>query len=100
MNQLTFIDFFAGIGGFRRGLELAGMTCIGYCEKDKFAVRSYQAMYDTEGEWYSDDITKLKPNDIPKADIWTAGSPCQNVSIAGKRAGLRAERSGLFFYTR
>lgn len=48
MNQLTFIDFFAGIGGFRRGLELAGMTCIGYCEKDKFAVRSYQAMYDTE----------------------------------------------------
>ena len=97
MNQLTFIDFFAGIGGFRRGLERAGMTCIGYCEKDKFAVRSYQAMYDTEGEWYSDDITKLKPNDIPKADIWTAGSPCQNVSIAGKRAGLRAERSGLFF---
>ncbi|HFX4130049.1 TPA: DNA (cytosine-5-)-methyltransferase [Streptococcus pyogenes] len=97
MNQLTFIDFFAGIGGFRRGLELAGMTCIGYCEKDKFAVRSYQAMYDTEGEWCSDDITKLKPNDIPKADIWTAGSPCQNVSIAGKRAGLRAERSGLFF---
>ena len=97
MTKLTFIDFFAGIGGFRRGLELAGMTCIGYCEKDKFAVKSYQAMYDTEGEWFRDDITKLKADDIPKADIWTAGSPCQNVSIAGKRAGLRAERSGLFF---
>ena len=97
MTQLTFIDFFAGIGGFRRGLELAGMICIGYCEKDKFAVKSYQAMYDTEGEWFRDDITTLKAADIPKADIWTAGSPCQNVSIAGKRAGLRAERSGLFF---
>lgn len=97
MTKLTFIDFFAGIGGFRRGLELAGMTCIGYCEKDKFAVKSYQAMYDTEGEWFRDDITTLKATDIPKADIWTAGSPCQNVSIAGKRAGLRAERSGLFF---
>ncbi|CYV75313.1 DNA (cytosine-5-)-methyltransferase [Streptococcus suis] len=97
MSQLTFIDFFAGIGGFRSGLDLAGMTCIGYCEKDKFAVRSYQAMYDTEGEWYSDDITKLKPDDIPKADLWCAGSPCQNVSIAGKRAGLYGERSGLFF---
>ena len=97
MTQLTFIDFFAGIGGFRRGLELAGMTCIGYCEKDKFAVKSYQAMYDAEGEWFRDDITTLKATDIPKADIWTAGSPCQNVSIAGKRAGLRAERSGLFF---
>lgn len=94
---LTFIDFFAGIGGFRRGLELAGMTCIGYCEKDKFAQRSYQAMYETKGEWFSDDITKLQPTDIPKADIWTAGSPCQNLSIAGKRAGLRGERSGLFF---
>jgi DNA (cytosine-5)-methyltransferase 1 len=35
-------------------------------------------MYDTEGEWYSDDITELKSADIPKADVWTAGSPCQN----------------------
>ncbi|HGD4097633.1 TPA: DNA cytosine methyltransferase, partial [Streptococcus agalactiae] len=47
---LTFLDFFAGVGGFRRGLELAGMTCLGYCEKDKFARKSYEAMYDTEGE--------------------------------------------------
>ena len=58
-RQLTFIDFFSGIGGFRRGLELAGMKCVGFCENDKFAVRSYRAMYDTEGEWYGGDITKL-----------------------------------------
>lgn len=94
---LTFLDFFAGVGGFRRGLELAGMTCLGYCEKDKFARKSYEAMYDTEGEWFHDDITSIDPTRLPKADLWTAGSPCQNVSIAGKRAGLYGERSGLFF---
>ena len=95
--SLTFIDFFAGVGGFRKGLELAGMTCLGYCEKDKFARKSYEAMYDTKGEWFSDDITSIEPARLPKADLWTAGSPCQNVSIAGKRAGLYGERSGLFF---
>lgn len=77
VKQLTFIDFFAGIGGFRRGFELAGMKCVGFCEKDKFAVRSYRAMFDTEGEWHGDDILKLRADDIPQADIWTAGSPCQ-----------------------
>ena len=96
-RQLTFIDFFSGIGGFRRGLELAGMKCVGFCENDKFAVRSYRAMYDTEGEWYGGDITKLRADDIPQADIWTAGSPCQNLSVAGGRSGLHGERSGLFF---
>lgn len=95
--SLTFIDFFAGVGGFRRGLELAGMTCVGYCEIDKFARKSYEAMYDTKGEWFHDDITTIDPIQLPKADLWTAGSPCQNVSIAGRRAGLHAERSGLFF---
>ena len=96
-EQLTFIDFFAGVGGFRLGLELAGMKCVGFCENDKFAVRSYRAMYDTEGEWYGGDITKLRADHIPQADIWTAGSPCQNVSVAGGRSGLHGDRSGLFF---
>lgn len=94
---LTFLDFFSGVGGFRHGLELAGMKCIGFCEKDKFARRSYEAMYDTKGEWFHDDITTIDPLRLPKADLWCAGSPCQNVSIAGKRAGLYGERSGLFF---
>ena len=94
---LTFLDFFSGVGGFRHGLELAGMKCIGFCEKDKFARKSYEAMYDTKGEWFHDDITTIDPTRLPKADLWCAGSPCQNVSIAGKRAGLYGERSGLFF---
>ena len=94
---LTFLDFFSGVGGFRHGLELAGMKCVGFCEKDKFARKSYEAMYDTKGEWFHDDITTINPTRLPKADLWCAGSPCQNVSIAGKRAGLYGERSGLFF---
>ena len=94
---LTFLDFFSGVGGFRHGLELAGMKCIGFCEKDKFARKSYEAMYETKGEWFHDDITTIDPTRLPKADLWCAGSPCQNVSIAGKRAGLYGERSGLFF---
>lgn len=94
---LTFLDFFSGVGGFRHGLELAGMKCIGFCEKDKFARKSYEEMYDTKGEWFHDDITTIDPTRLPKADLWCAGSPCQNVSIAGKRSGLYGERSGLFF---
>ncbi|WP_286172971.1 DNA (cytosine-5-)-methyltransferase [Caproiciproducens sp. MSJ-32] len=94
---MTFLDFFAGIGGFRLGLELAGHKCIGFCEKDKFAVKSYRAMFDKEGEWYADDVTKLKSEDIPYADIWCFGFPCQDISVAGKQRGLSGERSGLYF---
>jgi DNA (cytosine-5)-methyltransferase 1 len=94
---MTFIDFFAGIGGLRLGFELAGHKCIGYCEKDKYAVKSYHAMYNMEDEWYAEDITKLESEQIPYSDIWTAGFPCQNISVAGKQEGLRGNRSGLYF---
>ncbi|WP_341473400.1 DNA (cytosine-5-)-methyltransferase [Clostridium tyrobutyricum] len=94
---MTFLDFCAGIGGFRLGLELAGYKCIGFCEKDKFAVKSYRAMFDTEGEWYADDVTKLRPEEIPRADIWCFGFPCQDISVAGKQRGIRGKRSGIYF---
>lgn len=60
MSELTFIDLFAGIGGMRLGHEQAGMKCVGYCEFDKFAIKSYRAIHDTEGEWYGSDITKIR----------------------------------------
>ncbi len=94
---MEFIDFFSGIGGFRLGLELAGHKCIGYCEKDKFAVKSYRAMFNTEGEWYRDDITTIKSEEIPYADIWCFGFPCSDIAICGKQRGIRGERSGLYF---
>ena len=94
---MNFIDFCSGIGGFRLGLELAGYKCMGFCEKDKFAVKSYRAMFDTEGEWYADDVTKLKSEEVPYADIWCFGFPCQDISVAGKQRGLSGERSGIYF---
>lgn len=95
---MKFIDFFAGIGGFHSGLEKAGMECIGWCEFDKFAQKSYRAMYNTERLWFADDVRKVRGWDIPKADLWTFGFPCQDVSIAGKQKGIkRGTRSGLFY---
>lgn len=47
---MKFLDLFAGIGGFRMGLESQGHECIGFCEIDKFARKSYKAIYKTEGE--------------------------------------------------
>lgn len=94
---MTFIDFFAGVGGFRRGLELAGHKCLGFCEYDKYAVQSYRAIHDTEGEWYAKDIRTVRAADIPRADIWCAGFPCQDISVAGKQLGFRGKRSSLFF---
>lgn len=96
---MTFIDFFAGLGGFTAGLQQAGFRCIGYCEKDKYAIRSYQAIHapDEEKEWFNDDIAKLESSDIPYADGWTAGFPCQDISVSGHQSGIAGQRSGLFF---
>ena len=95
---MKFIDFFAGIGGFHSGLEKAGMECIGWCEFDKFAQKSYRAMYDTERLWFADDVRKVRGWGLPKANLWTFGFPCQDVSISGKQKGIkRGTRSGLFY---
>ena len=95
---MKFIDFFSGIGGFHTGLEKVGMKCIGWCEFDKFAQASYRAMYDTDNLWFGDDVTKVKGWELPKADLWTFGFPCQDVSIAGKQKGIKeGTRSGLFY---
>lgn len=98
IESLTFIDFFSGIGGFRKGLELCGMTCKGHCEIDKYADKSYRAIFDIkEDEWYAEDITKVKGEELPRVNIWTAGFPCQDISVSGKQRGLAGERSSLFF---
>ena len=95
---MNFVDFFAGIGGIRLGLEQAGHKCVGFCEFDKYARTAYKAMYDTEGEWESHDVRATKPYDVPAADLWCFGFPCQDISVAGKQKGLQeGERSGLFY---
>lgn len=118
---MTFLDLFAGVGGFRRGMELAGHKCLGFCEWDKYARMSYISMHCiTEeqrqylatldlkqrqkeilkdeylnGEWCSDDIRSVDASNIPKADCWCFGAPCQDFSVAGNRAGLSGDRSSL-----
>lgn len=130
---MNFIDFFAGIGGFRLGMEQAGHKCIGFCEYDKFAVASYKSMHlltDKQieyiknistppkkdgkrnlnarqkeiqkekyinGEWYASDIRAINAIEIPRADCWCFGFPCQDISIAGQQNGFKGNRSSLFF---
>jgi len=94
---IKFIDLFAGIGGFRLGMEMAGHECVGFVEIDKFARQSYMAIHDIEGEYYADDIRSVKPRDLPEADCYTAGFPCQSFSVAGKRGGFSDTRGTLFF---
>jgi len=97
---LKFIDFFSGVGGFSLALTKAGFELAGYCEIDKYAVESFRAIHNIkEGDiWYANDIRKIKPEEIPISDIWTAGFPCQDISVCKQGArGLAGERSGLFF---
>ena len=104
-------------------MELAGHECVGFCEFDKFATASYISMHlltDEQrktlgdipikkrqkeilkeeyrnGEWYANDIRRVYARDIPKADCWCFGFPCQDISVAGKQAGFQGSRSSLFF---
>lgn len=123
---MTFLDWFAGVGGFRVGMEQAGHKCIGFCEFDIFAVRSYIAMHlltdeerlklkdqeirkaqkyidqeiiprIDEREWYRNDVRTVNAADIPRADCWCFGFPCQDISVAGKQLGFNGHRSSLFF---
>lgn len=89
---------FAGIGGFRSGLEkTGGFECVAYCEIDSKARKAYEAMYNTEGEICFEDATKINPEDIPDIDLLCGGFPCQSFSIAGKRKGFDEARGTLFF---
>ena len=94
---MKFLDICSGIGGFRNGLEKAGHKCVGYIEIDKYARKSYEEMYDTKGEWTAFDIRDVRPEEIPKSDIWCFGFPCQDISVAGKQKGLAGDRSGIFY---
>lgn len=97
---MRFLDLFAGIGGFRLGMERAGHECVGFCEIDPFARKSYKAIHDTEGEFEFHDITAVTDESvrgIGSVDVICGGFPCQAFSIAGKRRGFEDTRGTLFF---
>jgi len=90
----TFIDLFAGIGGFRQGFESVGFECVFSSEMDEHAQEMYHANF---GEKPHGDITKIDVRDIPNHDILLAGFPCQPFSIAGEKKGFNDTRGTLFF---
>ena len=95
---IRFFDMFAGIGGFRSGLEaVGGFECVGYCEIDPYARKAYEALYDTRGEKFYGDATKIIPEQLPDFELLCGGFPCQSFSIAGTRRGFEDTRGTLFF---
>ena len=98
---MNFLDLFAGIGGLRLGMERAGHKCVGYCEIDKYARLSYNAIHNTEGEIDYKDITEVTNEEFRKlrgkVDVICGGFPCQAFSIAGNQLGFEDARGTLFY---
>ena len=94
--SFTFIDLFAGIGGFRLAMQANGGECVFSSEWDKAAKQTY---YENYGEVPFGDITKIEPVSIPDFRVLTGGFPCQPFSSIGKREGFKHKTQGtLFFY--
>lgn len=109
MRNFTFIDLFAGIGGFHTAMHYVGGKCVFASEWDKNARISYEANYkeispklfikDKDGRYpfFNEDITKEAPADIPAFDVCCGGFPCQPFSNAGLKRGFEDTRGTLFF---
>ena len=93
-RKITQLDLFSGIGGFHLGFERAGYEVKSYfSEIDKHAVAVYKQQFkDAE---YVGSVTDVRGAELPKIDLITFGSPCQDFSLAGKRKGMQGERSSL-----
>ena len=92
---MKFFDLFAGIGGFRVGLEANGHECVGSCEIDKYARKIYAKNFGHEPKFK--DVREIDTKDLPEFDILCAGFPCQSFSIVGNRKGFEDKRGNLFF---
>jgi len=93
-NGFTFIDLFAGIGGFRIAFQNLGAKCVFSSEIDPYSRKTYKINFDDIPQG---DITLIPTSQIPDHDILTAGFPCQAFSIAGRRQGFEDSRGTLFF---
>ena len=94
LNNLNFIDLFAGIGGFHQAMSSYGANCVFASEWDTNAALTYEVNYGIKPQG---DITKIDEKDIPKHDILCGGFPCQAFSVSGKQKGFDDSRGTLFF---
>ncbi len=94
MSKFTFIDLFAGIGGFKMALNSNAGNCLGFGEINKDAIFAYCDNYNVSPNLNFGDITKIK--ELPEHDILTAGVPCQSWSIAGRNLGFDDDRGQLW----
>ena len=94
-DQLTFGSLFAGIGGIDLGFDRAGLSCKWQVEIDDYARRVLAKHWPTVRR--HDDVRTWPTADAQRVDVIAGGFPCQDISYAGKGAGLGGERSGLFF---
>ena len=99
----TFIDLFAGIGGFHLAFHRLGAKCVYVSEFEENARKTYEANFKKispelfENGNFAGDITKVNPKSIPDFDILTGGFPCQPFSQAAFRQGFEDARGSLFF---
>lgn len=102
-KKYTFIDLFAGIGGFHFALHNLGANCVFISEFDKYARQTYEHNFKKiqpeliSSKNFAGDITKIDAKDIPDFDILCAGFPCQPFSVAGYKKGFEDTRGTLFF---
>ena len=102
--MINYLSLFSGIGAFEKAMLNQGIpfNLVGYSEIDKYASKSYSAIYGVDESMNLGDITKIDEKALPPVDFITYGFPCQDISLAGKQQGLFNEdgtqtRSGLFF---
>ena len=95
-NNLKFVDFCAGIGAGRFGLQNLGLSCVGFSEIDKYAERTYREFFGQEEKNHG-DLMKINANDLPDFDLMIAGFPCQSFSVIGQRKGMDDHRGQIIY---
>ena len=93
-KTFTFIDLFAGIGGFRIALNNNGGECLNFSEINNDAISTYCANFSENPAQNLGDITKIK--ELPQHDLLVGGVPCQSWSIAGRKLGFDDDRGQLW----
>ena len=95
-KKIKFIDFCAGVGAGRIGLESAGFECAAFSEIDKNSEKTYREFFGQKEKNYG-DLMKVKAGDLPDFDLLIAGFPCQTFSFLGKRMGMSEERGQIIY---